>query len=161
MQGPGVHPQHKVTHTILHSCHPQETGWFHSSPLRGHLRSHSSTPGLSSEPLWLSALFCEVISGSSNPVCSMFCEGSGNPFPSASARVWGVGWPGGHASELPHHSLPSCANGGGYYHYSYSVVRGCDRIVPVDIYVPGEISRPALSHQTSSPSCRASLGRRP
>jgi len=24
-------------------------------------------------------------------------------------------------------------NGGGYYHYSYSVVRGCDRIVPVDI----------------------------
>ncbi|MCS5574639.1 MAG: NADH-quinone oxidoreductase subunit NuoB, partial [Pseudomonadales bacterium] len=26
-------------------------------------------------------------------------------------------------------SMGSCSNGGGYYYYSYSVVRGCDRIV--------------------------------
>ena len=44
-------------------------------------------------------------------------------------------------------SMGSCANGGGYYHYSYAVVRGCDRIVPVDIYVPGcPLTAEALIH---------------
>jgi len=34
-------------------------------------------------------------------------------------------------------SMGSCANGAATIIISYAVVRGCDRIVPVDIYVPG------------------------
>src|SRR4051812_30111381 len=34
-------------------------------------------------------------------------------------------------------SLGSCANDGGYYHYSYYVVRVRVRVVHIDIYVPG------------------------
>ena len=33
--------------------------------------------------------------------------------------------------------MGSCAGGGGYYYYSYAIVRGVDRIIPVDVYVPG------------------------
>ncbi|VDM35509.1 unnamed protein product [Hydatigera taeniaeformis] len=55
-----------------------------------------------------------------------------NKMAPALRRIW---------DQMPHPkwaiSMGSCANGGGYYHYSYSVVRGCDRIIPIDIFVPG------------------------
>jgi NADH-quinone oxidoreductase B subunit len=34
-------------------------------------------------------------------------------------------------------SMGSCANGGGYYHFSYAVVTGCERCLPVDFWIPG------------------------
>ena len=34
-------------------------------------------------------------------------------------------------------ALGACASGGGAYHESYAIVKSCDAVIPVDIYIAG------------------------